>query len=339
VIHAVRNATSNDVLLLADYNRGNTRKHERRRGRMQQESLWQLQQQLQSANAQTRRHAAEKLGQLKDGRAVEALLVALTKGERDRLVQEAVAKALVEIRDPRAVPALIDALQHHQDEFVRVFAVWILGKLAGAQVIDVLVKALQEGRGVDGMGVRQTAAGALGEIGDPRAVEPLIAALMRADKWEVHWSIVEALGKIGGPQAIEALERVLNDNHMDVGVREEASRALEEAQRRIWAVAPFAWLSIETGKSLGQIYELHQEVVRIGRIPSSDLFLGDPTVGRVHAEIVRLEEGAYGVRDTGSANGVVLNGQRLQGSAIRPLQNGDQICLGEVVLVFHQRTE
>jgi pSer/pThr/pTyr-binding forkhead associated (FHA) protein len=57
-------------------------------------------------------------------------------------------------------------------------------------------------------------------------------------------------------------------------------------------------------------------------------------VGRVHAEIVRLEESAYGVRDAGSANGVVLNGQRLKGSDIHPLRNGDHICLGEVVLVF-----
>jgi hypothetical protein len=310
---------------------------------MQQESLWQFQQQLRSANAQTRRHAAEKLGQLKDGRAVEALLVALTGEERDWLVQEAAAKALGEIGDPQAVPALVEALQHHQDEFVRAFAAWTLGKLAGTQVVDVLVKVLLEGSGLDGMAVREAAAATLGEIGDPRAVEPLIAALVRDDKWEMHRMVVDALEKIGGPQAIEALERVQNSNRHDVVVRQAASLALgvllEEARGRTRAVGLVAWLSIETGKQQGQVYELHQEVVMIGRIKSSDLFLGDPSVGRVHAEIVRLEEGSYGVRDTGSANGVVLNEQKLKRSDIHPLQNGDQIRLGEVVLGFHTLAE
>lgn len=317
---------------------------------MQQEPMWSFQQQLRSANARTRRYAAEKLGQLKDGRAVEALLVALTGGEEDLLVQYAAAEALREIGDPKAIPALAEALQHHEDESVRAFAACILGKLAGAQVVDVLVKALQEGSGLDGMGVRQAAAATLGEIGDPRAVGPLITALVRDDKWEVHLMIVKALEKIGDPQVIEALETVQYSSRYDEGVREAASLALgvplEEAQSRAWAVGRlFVWLSIETGKQQGQIYELHRgyelhrELVRIGRIPSSDLFLGDPSVGRVHAEIVRLEEGSYGVRDTGSANGVVLNGQKLKRSDIYPLQKGDQICLGEVVLVFHTLAE
>ena len=184
------------------------------------------QQQLQSANAETRRYAAERLGQLKDRRAVEALLVALTGGERDSRVQYAAATALREIGDPRAVPALVETLQHHEDDFVRVFAAWILGKLADTQVVDVLVKVLQEGSGLDGMAVRGAAAGTLGEIGDPRAVEPLIAALVRDDKWEVHRTIVEALEKIGGPQVIEALKRVQNSNRHDQVVREAAALAL-----------------------------------------------------------------------------------------------------------------
>jgi HEAT repeat protein len=139
---------------------------------MQRWTLSQLQQQLLSKNAQTRRQAAEALGQLKDGRAVEALLMALTGGERDLLVKHAAAEALEEIADPQAVPALVEALQHHQDEFVRAFAAGILGKLGGVQVVDVLVKALQEGGGVDGMAVRGAAARALGEIGDSQEGGP-----------------------------------------------------------------------------------------------------------------------------------------------------------------------
>jgi HEAT repeat protein len=82
-------------------------------------TLEQLQQQLRSANAETRRQAAEQLGQVKDGRTVEALIEALTGEERDLSVWYAVAEALGAIADARVVPALVEVLQHHEDDFVR----------------------------------------------------------------------------------------------------------------------------------------------------------------------------------------------------------------------------
>ena len=94
------------------------------------------------------------------------------------------------------------------------------------------------------------------------------------------------------------------------------------------------WLSVEAGKQQGQVYELHQEVVRIGRVPGNDIVLGDVTVGRLHAQIVRLEDGTYEIQDTGSANGIVLNERRLNPYEFQPLQDGDRIQLGEAVLVF-----
>ena len=55
------------------------------------------------------------------------------------------------------------------------------------------------------------AAQALGEIGDPRAVEPLINALNDRD-WIVRGASAEALGKIGDPRAVEPLIRALDDD-------------------------------------------------------------------------------------------------------------------------------
>src|SRR5258706_14057918 len=96
---------------------------------MQRWTLSQLQQQLLSKNAQTRRQAAEALGQLKDGRAVEALLMALTGGERDLLVKHAAAEALEEIADPQAVPGLGEGLPNTQEECVRAFRWGMLGEI------------------------------------------------------------------------------------------------------------------------------------------------------------------------------------------------------------------
>lgn len=72
--------------------------------------------------------------------------------------------------------------------------------------------------------VRSDAAEALGEIGDHRAVRPLIAALKDKD-WPVRNSAVIALGMIGDSQAVRALRSALNDKDSGA-VRENAAKAL-----------------------------------------------------------------------------------------------------------------
>jgi HEAT repeat protein len=73
--------------------------------------------------------------------------------------------------------------------------------------------------------VRYDAARALGEIGDPRATEPLIAALKNTDV-SVRYHAAQALGEIKDPRALEPLIAALKDR--DVPVRYHAARALGE---------------------------------------------------------------------------------------------------------------
>ena len=63
--------------------------------------------------------------------------------------------------------------------------------------------------------VRQRAAEALGEIKDPRAVEPLIAALKDADMY-VRRLAAEALGKIKDPRAVHVLLAGLRERDLAV---------------------------------------------------------------------------------------------------------------------------
>ena len=68
----------------------------------------------------------------------------------------------------------------------------------------------------------------------------------------------------------------------------------------------------------------------IGRSPHSDLVLSDRTVSRVHAAVCR-EEDRWTITDLDSANGVLVNGARVESAVLEP---GDVIHLGRVRLFF-----
>jgi hypothetical protein len=71
-------------------------------------------------------------------------------------------------------------------------------------------------------------------------------------------------------------------------------------------------------------------VVVIGRDPSADLVLQDVKCSRRHAVVEDTNDGLV-VRDTASANGVYVNGKRIEKS---PLRNGDVVRIGEVQLTL-----
>ncbi len=70
--------------------------------------------------------------------------------------------------------------------------------------------------------------------------------------------------------------------------------------------------------------------IRIGRLPSMEVQTGDPSISRIHAEVV-LDEKGWTVRDLGSTNGTYLNGLRVGPSGQR-LQRCDLLQCGALVL-------
>ena len=74
--------------------------------------------------------------------------------------------------------------------------------------------------------------------------------------------------------------------------------------------------------------EVTGKVVVIGRDPTCDIVLSDDKCSRRHAIIEETAEGLV-VRDTGSANGIHVNGRRLERSRLNP---GDTVRLGDTVL-------
>lgn len=83
-----------------------------------------------------------------------------------------------------------------------------------------------------------------------------------------------------------------------------------------------------------QEYVLDRIETVIGRGANSHIVLSkDKLTSRRHA-IVHYENGAYVLRDGGSSNGTFVNGQQLDKSDARVLQDGDHIGIGEYELIF-----
>lgn len=91
----------------------------------------------------------------------------------------------------------------------------------GEQSFDNLVIQLQTG----GADAQWQAAKSLGNLGDPRAVEPLIDALS-SQNWRVRCSAAQSLGQLRDPRAVDALIAQVNRINTDKTSRLAAAEAL-----------------------------------------------------------------------------------------------------------------
>jgi HEAT repeat protein len=102
-----------------------------------------------------------------------------------------------------------------------VLLAYFLG-IAMADEVDGLIKQLTSNNPQK----RLAAAKALGEKKDPRAVNPLVAALKKDVSWDVRVASEGALISIGGP-SVEPLVKLLKEDK-DCFVRRRATRALKD---------------------------------------------------------------------------------------------------------------
>lgn len=185
-----------------------------------------------------RAFAAELLGRVGNAKAVPALLetIQATRNE-DADVREIALRALARIGDTRAVEPLIDALKlaenwlapriadilvRHGDPVIdpiirflqeqerhpaRAWAANILGELKAQRAFPMLVTSLKD---LDDE-VRAKSAGALGKLGDRRAVTYLLDHLLSDPAPFVRARIAGALGQFADSEVINRLVRALGD--------------------------------------------------------------------------------------------------------------------------------
>ena len=180
--------------------------------------------------------AAKKLGDIGDARAIGPLLGAL--GDTQAQLYEAAANALSAIDPawrelPEARALIANCVSKLKNSDVqREIAARLLGRLGDRSTEGVLIEALRDPL----LGVRETAAEALGELRTPAAVEPLNHIVNeKADQLRIYvsddnvnllWAVAKALGKIGDRRSIGPLTRmkeILQSKIVELRATEEAS--------------------------------------------------------------------------------------------------------------------
>jgi pSer/pThr/pTyr-binding forkhead associated (FHA) protein len=90
-----------------------------------------------------------------------------------------------------------------------------------------------------------------------------------------------------------------------------------------------------SGAVEGQLYQLAEGRVSIGRSPECDIHIDEGSISKRHAEL-RVQPGNCRIHGVSSSNGVFVNGNAVDDVALNP---GDVIRLGRIEMMFdsHER--
>ncbi|HET6584608.1 MAG TPA: GGDEF domain-containing protein, partial [Nannocystaceae bacterium] len=91
-----------------------------------------------------------------------------------------------------------------------------------------------------------------------------------------------------------------------------------------------ASLVVIVGEGLGRRFDLEWGTTTIGRSETNGICLRENGIARIHAAIVRDDQGVV-IRDRGSCGGTFVEGRRIRELA---LQGGERIAVGRTILKF-----
>ncbi|CAN5403356.1 hypothetical protein BH09PLA1_BH09PLA1_09380 [soil metagenome] len=96
-----------------------------------------------------------------------------------------------------------------------------------------------------------------------------------------------------------------------------------------------ACLVIVEGPATGALFGLRSyKLVDVGRDEECTFQVIDPLVSRHHLQIRAGSDGKHIVADSGSANGMLVNGAPVAGEV--PLKDGDEIKIGATKIVYSE---
>ncbi len=94
-------------------------------------------------------------------------------------------------------------------------------------------------------------------------------------------------------------------------------------------------LVVQKGPKSGQVFPLTAPAVTLGRdADTADIVLDDPEVSRLHARLVKTEEG-YRLEDLGSTNGTFVDGRNIGAGPIL-LEPDQEVQMGSGVILLYQ---
>ncbi|XWK87977.1 MAG: HEAT repeat domain-containing protein [Phormidium sp.] len=177
---------------------------------------------LERETPKVRAAAARALGQMDCTLAYTYLLKALR--DKDPWVRYYAARAIGWNSYAEAIDILANLADHDPSTIVRIAAVEALGLIGGARVVSLLAPIVDDSNASNDL-VR-AALTALGQVGHPSSLPPLICALRSEDLFR-RVCAVKALGKRGG-QDIESILQDLAATEADVTVVFAAIEALAQ---------------------------------------------------------------------------------------------------------------
>ncbi|NDG83589.1 MAG: GGDEF domain-containing protein [Proteobacteria bacterium] len=87
------------------------------------------------------------------------------------------------------------------------------------------------------------------------------------------------------------------------------------------------------GTPQGHRFFITSDEMTIGRDPSADIMIGDPSISRKHAKVKRVDGGVT-LEDLGSSNGTSVNGKKLESGVVVTLAKEDLIKLGNSIVKY-----
>ena len=100
--------------------------------------------------------------------------------------------------------------------------------------------------------------------------------------------------------------------------------------------ASLGYLKLKIPGGGEQEFEISKSEITVGRGQTNDIVIQDGKMSRAHARFEFDAEGKVNVFDTGSTNGVKVNGEKVPKAVIQP---GDVIQLGDSEIVFEKLSE
>jgi HEAT repeat protein len=160
----------------------------------------------QSVNLDVRRAAIEALTESEQGNAFDTLKQ-LYGTVNQRELKEEILEALAEGADrPAAIEFLLGIARNDADRETREKAFSALGEMKDERAVDALIQLYDAGRDEE---AKNDILGALAEADHPRAMQKLIAVAQRDAALKLRKRAIELLGESDDPTAIKFLEQLI----------------------------------------------------------------------------------------------------------------------------------
>ncbi len=193
------------------------------------EALDALMKGLELSHPKARRMVVQAFGEFKDERAAEALIRILDKGDASYFVEAEAAKSLGKTRSTKAFEKLQEVLRTKEsyNEVIRTQVFEGLSELKNKGAVPIAMEWSKYGKPTQ---VREVAVSTLGKLGEGNSeVLDYLTSLLKDAWFRVRTTAAEALGNLKDDRAVPALQKLI-DSELDGRVKRYAREAILRIQ-------------------------------------------------------------------------------------------------------------